>query len=497
MDQLWYYAREGQSLGPVPFDELKRLAAGGQLAPTDSVCPVGSQQWQAASSVADLFPIPIPPPPLPIDPIPVLQLDESVAEKPPEDDRRRDRDRDRDRDDWRERDERRKPGPADEVIAVVTRFFSPDLHALKPTADEERDLKRAKIESPVIRNYAIWRRSVLFVVIVPGFLAALFSLISSFSTEGLSGFGILLAFLNAVATFALPVTALIAAMNYARLRMSSRVLLLGALIAYAMPIVSAIFPMNWLIDEKAASKGGAVSLILKISISLSFAVLAVLAGLTRASVRTKGLMPTVIVPGWMAIFSAPLLVLAGVATFLFLAMQYGNLLLILGILIWVAAPMIYLRQPGLLIRPVTRTKELKALSQSRLFVLIAASVGAFLIVLFLLVAKFEGTSATIVGFSKSDSMIRAWDPALHAVWLDYVSRALFLTVLFADLLLIMNLSIWKEQKSFAQSEWQAETEKNLEELDTLLAKPPTRRYDDDESVYGRREDRGRDDERRD
>ncbi len=471
MDQLWYYTREGQSLGPISFEELNKLAAAGRLSPSDLVCPVGSQQWQPASSVAQLFPS-LPPPPPQGGAIPMLPLDESTAAKSPADDR--DRYAYRDRDDRGDRG--RQPGPADEIIQVVTRFFSADLHALKRTESEERELNRAKIESPAVRNYVAWRRSVLFLVIVPGFLGALFYLISSFSTEGLSGFGTLLAFLNAVATFAIPVTALIAALNYSRLRMTSRVMLLGALIAYATPLISAIFPLKWLVDDKSVGSGAA-TLGMKIFLSLTFALIAMLGSLTRGGVRAKSLWPTLIVPGWIGLISAPLLVLAGMGMFLFLVIQSQNVLLIVGIVLWLAAPLLFVWRSDLLIQPLTRSKDLQALAQTRLYALIAAAVGVGFIIIFLFAAKADGSS-TIVGFSKSDSAVRAWDPMLHAFWLDYVSRSLFLTVLFADLLLMMNISILKQQKSFGPTEENVEVEKQLDEFDALMARP-ARQYDED------------------
>ena len=36
MAQLWYYALDGQSLGPIPFDDLKKLATDGKLSGNDT-----------------------------------------------------------------------------------------------------------------------------------------------------------------------------------------------------------------------------------------------------------------------------------------------------------------------------------------------------------------------------------------------------------------------------------------------------------------------------
>ena len=53
----WYYARDGQSHGPVDDQELKRLAATGELRPDDLVwTETMGDQWAPASSVQNLFP---------------------------------------------------------------------------------------------------------------------------------------------------------------------------------------------------------------------------------------------------------------------------------------------------------------------------------------------------------------------------------------------------------------------------------------------------------
>ncbi len=63
----WYYAQGGRQQGPVPWDELKRLAADGRLRPGDLVWTDGEGDWKAASEVVGLFDAAAPgePPPAP------------------------------------------------------------------------------------------------------------------------------------------------------------------------------------------------------------------------------------------------------------------------------------------------------------------------------------------------------------------------------------------------------------------------------------------------
>ena len=61
----WFYSTNGVQQGPVPVEALQRLAASGQLRPTDLVWGEGMPAWQLAGSVAGLFPAGATPPPLP------------------------------------------------------------------------------------------------------------------------------------------------------------------------------------------------------------------------------------------------------------------------------------------------------------------------------------------------------------------------------------------------------------------------------------------------
>lgn len=73
MASQWYYSKGGQREGPVPSEQLKELAASGQLAPTDLVWKEGMAQWVEASKIKGLYPAPTEPnpqspPPIPLSP---------------------------------------------------------------------------------------------------------------------------------------------------------------------------------------------------------------------------------------------------------------------------------------------------------------------------------------------------------------------------------------------------------------------------------------------
>ena len=55
MAELWYYTREGKAMDPVSQAQLKKLAASGQLRPTDLVWKEGMPKWVRAGSAKELY----------------------------------------------------------------------------------------------------------------------------------------------------------------------------------------------------------------------------------------------------------------------------------------------------------------------------------------------------------------------------------------------------------------------------------------------------------
>src|SRR4051812_15634803 len=53
MADQWYYTDQGQQMGPVSTEELKRYAASGRLQPGDLVWKDGMPKWVPVSSVGE------------------------------------------------------------------------------------------------------------------------------------------------------------------------------------------------------------------------------------------------------------------------------------------------------------------------------------------------------------------------------------------------------------------------------------------------------------
>src|SRR4051812_34881498 len=55
MSTEWYYSQGGQQVGPVTSEQLKGLAASGQITPADLVWKDGMPEWTPAARVKGLF----------------------------------------------------------------------------------------------------------------------------------------------------------------------------------------------------------------------------------------------------------------------------------------------------------------------------------------------------------------------------------------------------------------------------------------------------------
>src|SRR5581483_1247536 len=386
MELEWYYARDGVQTGPVTFDDLKAAAAAGQFGPGDLVWKDGMADWAPARTVSGLFTGPPPPPARPADPEP---LSLSVGGSPPPEASPLDDD------DYGRPGRGRRGGTSGaEIVVLVQEFFRRAVAAnpatIAVTPEEEKRLVAASVQDPVARRFAVWRRAVLWVTLLPTGFAALFGLITLLDMdkedkESLSGFGMLVLYLQALALFALPVCAVLAALAYDRLAASTKLVLLGGLISFGVPILAAFVPADAMIDLKldksatVAEVDAAKSTLglvfgIKFYLLLMPTVLSLLPAVSRACGRVKTFLPESLAPGWGLVASVPLCVLLTLATFVLLYHVAGNALLILGLLLWVGAPVLYMTQFRLLTRPVTDRRDLESLSRTQLGVL-AMTVG--------------------------------------------------------------------------------------------------------------------------
>ncbi len=75
----WVYSRDGKVFGPISAGQLQELCQTGRLGAADLICRVGSEQWVAAGTICDLFPLSNSPPTV-VDDVPIHPLAADVSE---------------------------------------------------------------------------------------------------------------------------------------------------------------------------------------------------------------------------------------------------------------------------------------------------------------------------------------------------------------------------------------------------------------------------------
>src|SRR5262249_35782708 len=96
-------------------------------------------------------------------------------------------------------------------------------------------------------------------------------------------------------------------------------------------------------------------------IVLSPVVLALVPGVMRACIRVKMLLPEAVLPGWFLIAAAPFNGLLVLVTFVALAPVAPSPFLLTGMLLWLAAPFVYLARAHLYTRPLASAEQLQSL----------------------------------------------------------------------------------------------------------------------------------------
>jgi hypothetical protein len=290
-------------------------------------------------------------------------------------------------------------------------------------------------------------------------VSALLALISSFSNDwsSLSGLGVLLELLRLLALFALPIAAFAGSRAWERHRRSRTIVIIGWLIAFLTPLILALFPFAWRVDMPD-SRGAEVQQIgtflavigaVSVYITLMPAVLSLIPGVLRACLRIKALLPESILPGWFLIAATPLYVLLFLVIFTTINQVAGHILLMLGVFALLGAPLLYLFNAGTFTRPLRTPPEVRRIGVIQNIALAVTGIGLLLLLIWAFNATVFGWS--LIGFSPRTSLMRPWDLQLFQFPLDYFVRSLFTTVVVADLIMLMNLSLWRQTQAFAAS----------------------------------------------
>jgi hypothetical protein len=366
---------------------------------------------------------------------------------------------------------------------------------LQPLWDAPRSWNEHETDDAVLHRHLAWRRSVLVLVIVfTAITAAIdtttrlvggpqtsFNFVLRLDPDEVPAeqtwFGDLADLLWSLSFYAMPVAALLALLLWARPRASRVLLLVGWCASFLVPVAIALTPWSWWTVETPPPTTTAGRLARQSErileglvwanyyiFVLSPGIMALVPGLLRACVRVKCLLPGSILPGWLLVAAAPFNSLLVLLVVVAVAQVAPSTLLLAGMLLWLAAPLVYLVRAQTFMRPLSSPDDLRGLSriQAAAWALIIASS----ICLIAYAASWQVFGLRLVGLNPRTSLLRPWQVVRY--FFDFLGRSMFITVLGADLLLRATLLSWRHQREFLQADRAKDYDRLMEKLDNSV-----------------------------
>lgn len=433
--RTWWMSRGEAQFGPYTFAELVQFAGESRLLPDDCVWHDGAAVRTPASQ---LPPLAQPQPAVAPAAAPAVAAAPAATTYAPQ-----------------------PAGPAgtpwvEQLKLDLRRALNWDLSTIPVQPDEQATLLAKGVDEEDARRYLVWRRSVLNVVTWPTLLSAVLATLIFLRQElsGYSGLGILLELGRLATLYALPATAWLAAKSWDNHRRSRTILLRGWLVAFLGPLFLALFPFSWRVDFGGGDPGlvsqasavlgllGAIS----VYVTLMPAVLSLIPGVMRACLRIKTLIPESILPGFFLIAATPFYILLFLVIFTTVNQVAGDLLLILAVLCLLGAPFLYLLNAGTFTKPLHTPEDVAKVGAVQKTAAIVIGVGLALLFFYAFSGNVMGKA--LIGGSDATSFLRPWSLSVIQFPIEYIVRSLFTTALVADLIMLMNLALWRHGRAF-------------------------------------------------
>ena len=373
-----------------------------------------------------------------------------------------------------------------EAVNAFRRVRKSDFQHELATPAERAKLAASPVPltDPLVQNFAVWRKSMLWAAAILLGILSLLKLITlkSFSTmvgEGQAAaqaavdefaernkselakqaaeqfktlFGAanveVLDGVNAMMILSSVVGAIlitVAACYWHHLPRSKNLARIGWLIMFLTPFGLSIIPVTSLVDWDIvgnAEARAAIRPVLAMASALAFftqlgpKAISLFSGTIRSSATLKMLLPEASSPGWAAVLMAPLYSLFLVVITAFVLQMQGNIWLVMGLLCAMASPLIYLWKASQLVRPNTPAEMTAIIQQIRLISSIVNAMAAIFLFIFMLTSAFMD----FLGFVE---FILGLGGSLMA-----------LTVVAADFILALVYKGYEQSKRFQGTPWQ-------------------------------------------
>ncbi len=378
------------------------------------------------------------------------------------------------------------------LLGHLKRAFTWNLGWITPSASESATLDAAGLTDPVVRRYAVWRRSLLKVALVPTlvvFVLALWDAVEGGMDE-LSYVGVALEGAWLLAMAGLTLACIQGSRSWTQPGAAATLLRTAWIAAFLFPIVSALLPEALLYDVHAISTAaGAVDLdkfetLLDIALGLALsggtfllllpAVLSVIPGAVNGCLRIKSLLPAAQLPGWLLVCAAPVFLLSWLVILAVANHVFQSPLLVLGVTLWAGSPIWYALRGRVFVQSQLSEEDTRRIAGVKRVVGLLALTGITSILAFALTSKLagltvlgtdpeaavstkidelsessDGVSLLAVGEALDDSksFVYAYDLSSWQLLIDILAKLLLATAVFADLVLRATLAGWRNERA--------------------------------------------------
>ena len=363
------------------------------------------------------------------------------------------------------------------ILTHLKRVINWRIVKLGPMQKEAQFLDQNEVLNSTLRSYLVWRRSMLIVAAPSIFLSAILAWVEFGKYYGdnskvLNALGDFIFLIPPFASTALFITVVVVLCRWTRWRQTARLFKIGWALSFILPFLPAMFPLRWLLNScdllfgracedgdlviyKAAVAIDQFSLAIRYAMQLFPILITFPGGLARASLKIRGLLPESTLSSWILVITAPFQSVVFLMALVLLIQLSGNISLFVGTIFLFCAPWIYVLRRHLYVGVPTEERE-KQLDRTQFVIGLLLKLGGICF----LVWAFTGMvgdvkivgSASQTGDTQTDDSqtgpelpILTYGSLLQLIF-EAIGRILATTVLFADMLLRMTVTNWRQNR---------------------------------------------------
>mmetsp|Transcript_2588 Transcript_2588/g.3821 ORF Transcript_2588/g.3821 Transcript_2588/m.3821 type:complete len:467 (-) Transcript_2588:252-1652(-) len=336
----------------------------------------------------------------------------------------------------------------------IKRVFLP----IRGSMPNEQECTKLEGRHEALQKYAVWRRSTLFFSSPSVFLSMILGFVtygqeSSEANGIINGLGLFLFFMQEFADFLLLVAILCSAFFYDRILKSTNILRIGWIISIVLPFLPTIFPLEmivkkWvLVNFEQLDPSGTVIFQAKAQLALQYAInmlpiiVTIPGSLIRACLKVRNLFPNSSLPGWILVVTSPFYSLVVLIAFVMVTQVAGNSVLLVGSLLLVLKPLVFMIWGSLFVGVNTPEVEKKI----KILLNISLGLGAlgFVMVGIWLVSADVGGVRPLGDCG--DMCMLSYGDGIRLLF-ETIGRALVTLVVFCDFVVSMVLRDWEIAK---------------------------------------------------